>query len=253
MAAASADSTRSSPGCASTRHRRAAGARARLAERGRPRERCSAASSSPQPDAFAALVRHTYFGYYGHPTVIAALGLDPTPVHPARPSARSRGPARPRPRHRARPHLPGDVARAEPGRARPFARVHFMKDLRDPTCFCMSLRSFASLGSWATSTCGFSSSLVKEVAFGSRVSTCLLCSDRELAAALHRGELRHHLLGLGQKRVLRESSLGQRAHAGYLGERSDRTDQKRRHRCCDRQSISHVHSPSMSWGSSIRP
>ena len=35
-----------------------------------------------QPDAFAALVRHTYFGYYGHPTVITALGLDPTPVHP---------------------------------------------------------------------------------------------------------------------------------------------------------------------------
>ena len=35
-----------------------------------------------QPDAFAALVRHTYFGYYGHPTVITALGLDPTPVQP---------------------------------------------------------------------------------------------------------------------------------------------------------------------------
>jgi hypothetical protein len=35
-----------------------------------------------RPEAFAALVRHTYFGYYGHPTVVRALGLDPTPVHP---------------------------------------------------------------------------------------------------------------------------------------------------------------------------
>jgi hypothetical protein len=35
-----------------------------------------------QPEAFSALVRHTYFGYYGHPTVVAALGLDPSPVHP---------------------------------------------------------------------------------------------------------------------------------------------------------------------------
>jgi Gluconate 2-dehydrogenase subunit 3 len=35
-----------------------------------------------QPEAFAALVRHAYFGYYGHPTVITALGLDPTPVQP---------------------------------------------------------------------------------------------------------------------------------------------------------------------------
>jgi hypothetical protein len=35
-----------------------------------------------QPDAFATLVRHTYLGYYGHPTVITALGLDPTPVQP---------------------------------------------------------------------------------------------------------------------------------------------------------------------------
>jgi hypothetical protein len=35
-----------------------------------------------QPEAFAALVRHTYYGYYGHPTVITALGLDPTPVQP---------------------------------------------------------------------------------------------------------------------------------------------------------------------------
>jgi hypothetical protein len=35
-----------------------------------------------QPEAFVALVRHTYFGYYGHPTIITALGLDPTPVQP---------------------------------------------------------------------------------------------------------------------------------------------------------------------------
>ena len=35
-----------------------------------------------QPEAFTALVRHTYFGYYGHPTVVTALGLDPTPVQP---------------------------------------------------------------------------------------------------------------------------------------------------------------------------
>jgi hypothetical protein len=35
-----------------------------------------------EPEAFATLVRHTYFGYYGHATVITALGLDPTPVQP---------------------------------------------------------------------------------------------------------------------------------------------------------------------------
>jgi hypothetical protein len=31
---------------------------------------------------FEALVRHTYDGYYSHPTVIARLGLDPGPLHP---------------------------------------------------------------------------------------------------------------------------------------------------------------------------
>jgi hypothetical protein len=31
---------------------------------------------------FEALVRHTYDGYYSHPTVIARLGLDPGPPHP---------------------------------------------------------------------------------------------------------------------------------------------------------------------------
>ena len=33
-------------------------------------------------ELFEALVRHTYEGYYGHPTVIAQLGLDPRPLHP---------------------------------------------------------------------------------------------------------------------------------------------------------------------------
>ena len=31
---------------------------------------------------FEALVRHTYAGYYSHPTVVARLGLDPSPLHP---------------------------------------------------------------------------------------------------------------------------------------------------------------------------
>jgi len=31
---------------------------------------------------FEALVRHTYDGYYGHPTIITRLGLDPGPLHP---------------------------------------------------------------------------------------------------------------------------------------------------------------------------
>ena len=50
-----------------------------------------------QPEAFAALVRNTYFGYYGDPTIITALGLDPTPVQP-------RG-------HRSDPLEPPDLAR----------------------------------------------------------------------------------------------------------------------------------------------
>ena len=33
-------------------------------------------------DFFQALVRHTYDGYYSHPTVIARLGLDASPLHP---------------------------------------------------------------------------------------------------------------------------------------------------------------------------
>ena len=31
---------------------------------------------------FEALVRHTYDGYYGHPTILTRLGLDPGPLHP---------------------------------------------------------------------------------------------------------------------------------------------------------------------------
>jgi gluconate 2-dehydrogenase subunit 3-like protein len=34
------------------------------------------------PEFFEALVRHTYDGYYSHPTVIARLGLDASPLHP---------------------------------------------------------------------------------------------------------------------------------------------------------------------------
>jgi hypothetical protein len=35
-----------------------------------------------RPVFFEALVRHTYDGYYSHPTVIARLGLDASPPHP---------------------------------------------------------------------------------------------------------------------------------------------------------------------------
>ena len=31
---------------------------------------------------FEALLRHTYDGYYSHPTVVTRLGLDPSPPHP---------------------------------------------------------------------------------------------------------------------------------------------------------------------------
>lgn len=34
------------------------------------------------PDAFEALVRHTYDGFYTHPATIARLGLEPGPVQP---------------------------------------------------------------------------------------------------------------------------------------------------------------------------
>ena len=35
-----------------------------------------------QPDAFDALVRLTYAGYYSHPEIVTRLGLPPGPVHP---------------------------------------------------------------------------------------------------------------------------------------------------------------------------
>ena len=34
------------------------------------------------PDAFDALVRHTYAGYYSHPEIVTRLGLTPGPLHP---------------------------------------------------------------------------------------------------------------------------------------------------------------------------
>ena len=49
---------------------------------GDDRETALRRAEQSEPEAFAALVRETYFGYYGHPAVITALGLDPTPVHP---------------------------------------------------------------------------------------------------------------------------------------------------------------------------
>jgi Gluconate 2-dehydrogenase subunit 3 len=37
---------------------------------------------SAHPEAFDALVRHTYDGFYTHPATIARLGLEPGPVQP---------------------------------------------------------------------------------------------------------------------------------------------------------------------------
>ena len=34
------------------------------------------------PEAFDALVRHTYAGYYSHPEIVTRLGLTPGPLHP---------------------------------------------------------------------------------------------------------------------------------------------------------------------------
>jgi hypothetical protein len=34
------------------------------------------------PDAFDALVRHTYAGYYSRPQILSRLGLTPGPLHP---------------------------------------------------------------------------------------------------------------------------------------------------------------------------
>lgn len=60
-----------------------------------------------QPEAFAALVRHTYFGYYGHPAIVTALGLDATPVQP-----RGHHPEAPEPPDLARVTERGPVYRA---------------------------------------------------------------------------------------------------------------------------------------------
>ena len=49
------------------------------------------------PEFFVVLVRHAYDGYYSHPTVLARLGLDPSPPHP-------RG-------HKVEPVDPPDLAR----------------------------------------------------------------------------------------------------------------------------------------------
>lgn len=46
------------------------------------REQVLQAVERSHPECFEALVRHTYDGYYAHPTVVACLGLDPGPLHP---------------------------------------------------------------------------------------------------------------------------------------------------------------------------
>jgi hypothetical protein len=46
------------------------------------RERVLRRVEASHPAFFDALVRHTYDGYYSHPTVIARLGLDASPLHP---------------------------------------------------------------------------------------------------------------------------------------------------------------------------
>jgi hypothetical protein len=46
------------------------------------RERVLRRVEQSHAELFEALVRHTYDGYYSHPTVIARLGLDVSPLHP---------------------------------------------------------------------------------------------------------------------------------------------------------------------------
>jgi len=46
------------------------------------RERVLRRVEQSHAEFFEALVRHTYDGYYSHPTVITRLGLDASPVHP---------------------------------------------------------------------------------------------------------------------------------------------------------------------------
>ena len=61
------------------------------------RERVLRRVEQSHPVFFDALVRHTYDGYYSHPTIVARLGLEPGPPHP-------RG-------HRLAPERPLDLAR----------------------------------------------------------------------------------------------------------------------------------------------
>jgi len=61
---------------------RAAGASGLLGLDADGRERVLGRVEAAHGEFFEALVRHTYDGYYSHPTVIARLGLDPRPPHP---------------------------------------------------------------------------------------------------------------------------------------------------------------------------
>ena len=61
------------------------------------RERVLRRVEQSHPVFFDALVRHTYDGYYSHPTIVGRLGLEPGPLHP-------RG-------HRLAPERPLDLAR----------------------------------------------------------------------------------------------------------------------------------------------
>ena len=46
------------------------------------RERVLRRVEESHAESFSALVRHTYGGYYSHPSVVARLGLDAGPLHP---------------------------------------------------------------------------------------------------------------------------------------------------------------------------
>jgi len=46
------------------------------------RERVLRRVEQAHPVFFDALVRHTYDGYYSHPTIVSRLGLEPGPLHP---------------------------------------------------------------------------------------------------------------------------------------------------------------------------
>ena len=47
------------------------------------RERLLRRVEAADPEFVETLVRHTYEGYYSHPTVVTQLGLDPRPPQPA--------------------------------------------------------------------------------------------------------------------------------------------------------------------------